>query len=562
MFPSPSLAASCAEAWALELVGWPSVTGTTEEAAFAARLCRRLAASPAFAAGPPARVWSIPVPGGPQGRAAVAALVPGRGRRTVVLTGHFDTVRIDDYGDLAPLATRPHELKAAMLARGATDATERRALADLEGGAFLPGRGLLDMKAGLAAALAAMEAFAADPGREGNLLFLAVPDEEANSAGARAVAAALPGIAARWDLAFEAAINLDSLVDEGDDGNLGRRVALGTVGKLLPSALVVGRATHAADALLGLNAAALAGRLAAAVEWAEDLADRTGDEAAAPPTLLGLKDGRSGYDATTPDRVWLYWNVMTHRRGPAEVLDALAALCREAAAGHLAALAARRARVVTGDGSGAGAAEAEVAVVTFADLSREVVARDPDAPARLAELASAVAGRGLDLPEQCRLVTEHLWAASGRPGPAVVLGFASVPYLPTSLRGAGGERLEAAVRRAAALVAERHGTRVGTCRHFPGISDMSFLGQADLDGLSALAENTPAWRHGIGWPDGDGDGAIAGLPTVNAGPWGRDYHTPLERMHVGYAFGVLPELVLEIARGVLADGDRDQPGRR
>lgn len=556
-----SLSASRAEAWALELVGWPSVTGTAGEAAFAARLCRRLAAAPAFAGGPPARVLAIPVPGGPEGRAAVAALVPGRGRRTVVLTGHFDTVRIDDYGDLAPLATQPHELRAAMLARGAADAAGRRALADLEGGAFLPGRGLLDMKAGLAAALAAMEAFAADPGRDGNLLFLAVPDEEANSAGARAAAAALPRIAARWDLAFEAAINLDSLVDEGDDGNLGRRVALGTVGKLLPSALVVGRATHAADALLGLNAAALAGRLAAAVEWAEELADRTGDEAAAPPTLLGLKDGRSGYDATTPDRAWLYWNVMTHRRGPAEVLDTLAALCREAAAAHLAALAARRARVMAGGSGGSAAtAEAEIAVVTFADLRREVVARDPDAPARLAEVASAAAGRGLDLPEQCRLITEHLWAASGRPGPAVVLGFASVPYLPTSLRGVGGERLESAVRRAAALVAERHGTSVGICRHFPGISDMSFLGQADLDGLSALAENTPAWRHGIGWPDGEG--AIAGLPTVNAGPWGRDYHTPLERMHAGYAFGVLPELVLEIARGVLADGDRDQPGRR
>ena len=46
----------------------------------------------------------LPVPGDPLGRAAVVALRRGRGARTVVLTGHFDTVRIDDYGELAPLA--------------------------------------------------------------------------------------------------------------------------------------------------------------------------------------------------------------------------------------------------------------------------------------------------------------------------------------------------------------------------------------------------------------------------------------------------------------------------
>lgn len=155
------------------------------------------------------------------------------------------------------------------------------------------------MKAGLAAGLAAMEDAAADPDQAGNLLFLAVPDEEVNSAGARAAAAALVELGRERGLDIVAAINLDALVDDGD-GSAGRAVALGTIGKLLPSALVVGRATHASDAFRGVGACALAGALAAEVEWAPELLERTGGETAAGVTLLGMKDTKQGYNVTTP----------------------------------------------------------------------------------------------------------------------------------------------------------------------------------------------------------------------------------------------------------------------
>jgi arginine utilization protein RocB len=533
--------AASAAAWSLELVGVPSVNGTASETAFAPWLRDRLRAWAPFA-GQPERVWTIPVADDPLGRASVAALLRGEGLDTVVLTGHYDTVRVDDYGDLAPLATQPAALKEGLLARLRRDAAtpaEARALADLESGAFLPGRGLLDMKSGLAAALAAMEAWAGTPECRGNLLFLAVPDEEANSAGARSLAQALPGIAKEHGLHLRAAINLDSLVDAGD-GAAGRRIVLGTVGKLLPSAFVVGRAVHASDSLQGLNAGVLAGAIAAAVEWSPALTERTQGELAAPPTLLGLKDNRTAYDVTTPDQVWAYWNVMTHRRSPVEVLSAFRALCRDAVAGIRDRLAERA----------GGAALPDVPVLSFAELKREALAHDPAAAGRLAVLAGEVAARGLDLPEQCRLLTAYWWAASRRTGPAVVIGLASMPYLPTELRGRDGRHLEAACRRAAAAVGERHGTGIGIAHYFPGISDMSFLGQADEAAVPEVAAETPAWGCGIPWPQAN---AIGGVPIVNAGPWGRDYHTPLERLHAAYAFEVLPELLLEIVRGVLTE---------
>jgi len=334
--------------------------------------------------------------------------------------------------------------------------------------------------------------------------------------------------------------------DDGD-GATGRAVALGTIGKLLPSALVIGDAVHAANALDGVNAGALAAEIVAGMEWAPTLTDRTADELAPPPALLGLKDNRTAYDVTTPDRVWAYWNVMSHRRGATEVLEAVRAICRDACAQALRRLAERAAAL--GETPRLPAA---VPVVSFGELRREVFARDPNAAGRFAALARDVAEQALDLPEQCRILTEHLWSASGRAGPGVVIGFASLPYLPTELNGSRGERLEQAVRDAAARIAARHATSIAIRRFFPGISDMSHFGQADGGELPLVRANTPAWGFAIRWPEGHG---AAGIPVVNAGPWGRDYHTRLERLQVGYAFEVLPELVDDIVRNLL-EGER------
>jgi len=530
--------------WAEALTAIPSVTGSADEASFAAKLEALLRGCPAFA-GRADRIWQIPVPGGRHPRACVLGLLRGRGKRTVVLTGHFDTVEIDCYGELKPLALDPHALRPALLEqlrREPATAANERAIADLESGTFIPGRGLLDMKAGLAIALAVIEDAALDPDRLGNILFVAVPDEEANSAGARAIAAALPEIARTHDLEFEAAINLDAIADDGD-GAEGRIIALGSVGKLLPSALVVGRAAHASYTFRGLGAAALAGAIATEMEWATDLTERTGDELGAGPTLLGMKDSKRAYDVTMPQSVWMDWNIATHRRSPAEVLATVATHVRTAVDRLAVALEQRRVSV------GAEGGPLPVEIVTFAEL----LAAAPDAANDAAALARSLAATGLDIPEQCRQVTEHLFERSGRSGPTVVLGFASTPYLPARLgEGPKARRLEHLARQA---VAASEGN-IGTKAFFPGISDVSFLGEAEESGLTTIGANTPVWNAALAWPPGS---AIGHLPTVNIGPWGRDYHTRLERMHAGYAYDTLPPLIARLTRQLLDDAVEPEP---
>jgi arginine utilization protein RocB len=76
---------------------------------------------------------------------------------------------------------------------------------------------------------------------------------------------------------------------------------------------------------------------------------------------------------------------------------------------------------------------------------------------------------------------------------------------------------------------------------------MSFAGEAAGD-FSVVAANTPIWGTSFALAE------PAGYPCVNIGPWGRDYHHWLERLHAPYAFEVLPKVLLAVIEAVFKKG--------
>lgn len=525
--------------WAIWLTRHASITGSEGERQLPLAWAGKLKSHPLYR---DCEILLIPVADDSTERRCLAVLARGTGPDTLLLTGHFDTVPVDDYGELRELATDPEPLREALLKRFETPASPAEELArdDLASGRFLPGRGLLDMKAGLAAGLAALETFLMTPDRAGNLVFAAVPDEEVGSLGARAVAAALPGLLRERGLGLVGAINLDCIGDRGD-GTLGRSVALGSVGKLLPTALAVGLTTHASHPMQGLSAAALAGAIAARLEWAAELTDRGSDGPGIPPTLLSLKDSKLHYDVTTPDTCFAYWNVLTTGRPFAEVLASFETLVTGAVSDFASELAGRQSRA-----TGVPTPPAQIPVMRAAELLDEL-RRRPGSAGELDRLADNLARDGLPLPDQNMLLTRQAFALSGRTGPAVILGLGSLPYPHVELGDTpAAKALLEAVESARGWARAQAGAEIGLCRHFPGISDMSFVGDARTDDLDEIAANTPAWTSGIRW-----SGEVLGVPVINIGPWGRDYHTPLERVETDHAFGLLPRFLHAVIRARL-----------
>lgn len=485
---------------AFTLTSWPSVTGTQGEIDFAPKLASLL---DGLHLGP---VWLEPVSEGLPGRCNVLALKSGAGRRTIVLAGHFDTVPFEDYGELAELALQPRALAEALITRLKLSGENPLALADLSSGDFLPGRGLLDMKTGVAAGIAAMEAYAG----ELSLLLVATPDEEDRSAGMRAAVPAIRRAAQEIGLELELMINLDAISDQGN-GSLGRSVAFGSIGKQLLTALAIGKEAHACFPQDGINAAYLAAELISEFEMAPALAERTGDELAAPPTALGAKDLKLGYNVTTPGKSWVIWNTLQHRRTASELMDIAAGLASTAMA-----------RVEQRFG-------VPVPILRFSEVARRL------GPGALEARASALAGaHELDLPERAKRITAELAEQAGLSRPCVILGLGSIPYPAVSMQDRALERI---ILQAAAPFDLRR------LSYFPGISDMSFVGERGAETDPGSTEN-PLWGSSFAMPDG------LGLPAINIGPWGRDYHHWLERMHVRYAFETLPQVLLKVIEAV------------
>lgn len=468
---------------------WPSVTGSDGERLFASRLFDHVRTT-GFSEN---QIHGVETESGTCGISLI--FKRGRSPRTIVLTGHFDTVATDDYGDLEGLALDPARLVPALVKQLRQRGLSPLAIADLESGAFLPGRGLLDMKAGLAAGLAVVEHYRGDA----SLILLSVCDEENRSAGARGAIPVLRQFAREQKLEIALVINLDSISDQGDGGS-GRVVTYGSIGKQLLCAHVEGKPIHAGYSQLGVNAAYVMAELVRQVEGNPRLADVTGDEAAAPPTVLFAKDGKSGYNVTTPASAFAYWNTLQHRQSGAEVLDVAMQLAKQAAT---------EAEARTGQ---------TIAVHAAAEFTMPPFTPDPVLP----------------LPDQTRLAFAEMVRAKGVQGPAVILGFGSIPYPAVLLK-------DGPLRRAISDAVKRFG--LGEVNYFAGISDMSFFGEASGD-LSAVSANTPLWGRSFTMPE------PGGWPCINIGPWGRDYHTWLERLHAPYAFETLPRVLLSVIDAV------------
>ncbi len=467
------------------------------------------------------------------------------------MAGHFDTVSTDNYHELKALACDSLALKDALIeslsARDDRSEQEERALQDLASGDFLPGRGLLHMKSGLAVAIACLEQFAADTGRQGNLMLVATPDEERKRVCDRFEmhCPVWSGISISRS---PGGINLDVTSDQGD-GSEGRAVYAGTIGKLLPFALVIGCSSHASYPFEGVSAQAMAAGILERLEGNASLADRDDNDISPPPICLEAKDLRDGYEVTTPERFWIAFNWLYH----AMTADALFARFREEvltganeAIEKFAAQSAEYGRLV---GKRAGVMPATPHLMSFGEL-RAAAARvfGDGFDAFYAEKESVFSQSDNPL-VATRQLTEWLVGIARLSGPAIVIGFAGLHYPPSHLRlSEGNDRsLHQAVEKARASLGNDPARSLVWKPHFYGISDMSFLGLAAGDS-HIVSDNTPISRL----VDRPGENALR-FPTVNLGPWGREFHQKFERVYAPYAFEVLPDMVFEIARRFLSD---------
>jgi len=481
------------------------------------------------------------------GRYFVTALVKGRGNKTVVLINHMDIVDYNGYGPYKHLALKPEELTKSL----DPENLPKDAKEDLLTGDWIFGRGIIDMKCGGALEADLLGQVSQDPENfEGNLLFLAVPDEENNSAGMIGAIPILNKLRDEYNLDYVALINNEPhpVIDEKHD------LHIGSVGKVLPLFYCEGKETHAGQVLEGLNADLMLAEVQKQMELNMDLVDSVDGEHTYPPTVLKMGDTKKLYNVSTPVAAYAYYNVLTLKFTPGEIMEILKDVANNAFNNVLDQFRStvKAYKELTGEEF---PCPWESKVMTYDEIYKyntELIGESfVDHMEKFIEEKKDGAEDERDFAIN---IIEEVARLCPDPDPKIIIAYAP-PYYP-HVRNKGETENEKRMLRCVDKVVEysKENFQVDwkINKFYKQLSDMSYCGvQGAEDVLKALKPNMPNLGHTYFLPLEEM--AKFNVPVLNLGPWGKDLHKFTERLNAPFAFHVAPKILKFTVENLLRD---------
>lgn len=503
---------------------------------------------------------AAPIPGDPFDRAPVFAMVRGAGPDTVVLMHHYDVVSVEDFKLLKPLAFSPDKLEEELRKLSGTLAPEVQA--DLASGAYLYGRGVCDMKGGGSIQMALLRRYSElvlrDPAAlPGNLMVLAVPDEENLSAGMRAAAPLLARLQEQYGLRYRLMINSEPHRRSDTEKGV---FSLGSIGKLMPFVYVRGSLTHVSKIFEGFNPVNLMSEIVRRTELNMDFSDTVASEAAPPPTWLYLRDRKQEYDVSVPLSIAGCFSVLTMKQTPAVVLEKVRAICQDSFDAVLSRMNDSYARFCAAAGQSPAPLPWKPVVTDFSALYQEALAGHGDDfrtgyEAELDRLGQEMRTGGRTMLECNFALVDYVCNYVDDLSPRVVYGLIP-PYYPSTanlfMEGLAPEI--AGIQDILNEFTQREFGQTYTSEHFfTGISDLSYAAVSDGAGIvRALEDAMPFFGNLYDIPIA----AIEqiSMPCINIGPWGKDLHKMTERVLKEDLYHRTPRIIRHAIETVLGIG--------
>jgi arginine utilization protein RocB len=538
----------------MKLVGIPSVSPSSEKENEIARFIYDTLAGFTHFQKNPSDLRLLPLEGDSLGRHLVFAMVrsPRKTLDTVILAGHMDVVGTEACGSLAPWAFDPVEYTRRI---GSTEISPE-ARKDLETGEWLFGRGISDMKSGVATGLKLLMDAARDPSSlEVNLAVLVVPDEENNSSGMLSAASYLARFQEKEGLRYLACVELEPTFATGDEAR--PSIYLGSIGKINPFFFCAGKETHVGEYYEGFCAAPIISRINLMLDGNPEYADALFGKAYPPFGCMRQIDLRREYSATIMTKAFAFYSYLTATKLPGDILSGMRKIAAEALDGAIEQYESNASDFARRCGFAASPKKWTPTVLTFAELSKIAGEKMGEGFGGFVSDTLGSAPPGSDERIRAAALVEAMVDLCAIPGPMVVIGFLP-PWYPhrSNLGMSEGEKLMKKVASEASEMAEsRFGNSLEIRPFFEGVSDLSYCGfQGDSSEMDLFAENMPGW----GCPYSLPKEALAKLdiPILNFGPLGKDAHKNTERIHLPYAMDVYPELLAFIVRRIAGSANQ------
>ncbi|MBL8089638.1 MAG: M20/M25/M40 family metallo-hydrolase [Anaerolineales bacterium] len=491
--------------------------------------------------------------------------------KTIILMGHFDTVGVDDfarYGDVN-IAFQPEqlieEMKKYFQSKNDLDISEQSAWTHLQTGDWLFGRGSVDMKSGVAINIAILRAFAKPDENgnrlidelDGNLLLLACPDEEIESAGVLAAVPNLLKLREKENLNYIGVINTDYTAPRNENENT-RFIYSGTVGKLLPSFYILGVRTHVGEIFRGVDASHIAAELVREInlnptwmdKWTGKLGNETITEIAVPPVALQMRDLKPLYNAETAGDAFVYVNWLTLQINPLEAMKKMRDSAKQALGQVMRRVEESYQAFSNLGGQSQTPLEWNELIISYDELLHKASQEFGDTLSGwMKNKVDEFSSQAKDSRELSCLLVAELAKLAKINGPAIITFF-SPPYYPSVLPQ------ENELTRSVASVIHEFDDEIQLRGFFPYISDLSYMRLDTSDVSVNLKKNMPLFdlENKVYLLDSNKLNEIKSLncPVINIGPFGRDAHGLYERVYMPYSFETVPQIICQTIKHVFA----------
>jgi arginine utilization protein RocB len=535
-----------------QLVNVESIVNTNGEKEIAHVLYTLISSFPYFTNNP-THVLKTETKNDPHERFNVLAFVKGTkgtSNKTVILMGHMDTVGIDDFNHLKDKACNPDEIAQEFKKESLPLSIKQHV--DSEDWMF--GRGVLDMKSGLASHLYLLKYYSEHPEElEGNLVFVSECDEEDSSHGILSALHELKAWKQEHDFEYVAAINAD-FVSPRFEGDENRYIYKGTTGKLLPSFFITGAETHVGSCFEGLDPNFIAAELTRQIDYNPDLCNEALGEITVPPVSLKQMDLKPSYTVQTALSAYVYYNFFIFSWSPKDVLDKLREQAYIAFENSLELFKERYKKYCELSGEPYREVTWVPRVMTYEEMNALLVQEyGTDYENHMKDFKEELLlDASLDTRMYAARVVEEAWKWMPDKNPAIILFYSSLysPRIELSGETEQEKNLIEALDYAVAKVQPSYQHPIAVRNFFPYISDMSFVALSDDEaGISAVSNNNPGWgtKHYVNYQDI----RDINVPVINIGPYGIDAHKKYERMEKTFSLEVVPNLTNEVIKKLL-----------
>lgn len=487
------------------------------------------------------------------GRTLLCALYKSKKKtdKTVILIGHIDTADIENAGNFKDFILKPYEYTKVLGENIALLDDESRE--DLLSQKYLFGRGIMDMKMGVAMEIATLEYYSERDDFEGNLLMVTVPDEESNSKGLIKALPFVNKIVERENLRPVAVLNAEP--DFGNyPGDDGKYIYTGSCGKLLLGIYSTGVEVHVGESMCGLNTNLISSQIIQNLELNVDLCEKVENEYTMPPTCLKYEDSKKVYNVQMPESSIMYYNLQVFEKGPHKIVNEIKSLCEKSAQNTVDLVNKSRKKYRELGNKINIDQNLNINVFTFDEIYKKAYKKYGEKfELELKEnIKIWLKDKSLDERDVCSKIVDFVSKYIKERDPMIVVFFAP-PYYPSvgaKEEDANYSLVKKIVENVQSFAKEELDEEINTQRYFKGLSDLSYFSLRDSEEvMKYLKPNMPSLGYNYDIPFEEIK--KLNLPVFSFGPHGKDPHKWTERILVEYSFEKVPVIFRALIENIL-----------